>query len=194
MAIGTRGAAGCRCRRRGHCGGTVFSRKPGRRSVGAVDAAATGWLPAQPGQGLLPPPPADQFRRTRNVSNTGYQSQEPRRGAVALPVRPPMNQRGRAITLHVIAVRPWHAANADVSSFAEFGLLCGLRAGPRRACFATTACARRSGQADPLDVQCEGSGLSGGDHEPDLADAFGVECWCAGNLASAEAGAKCRQG
>ena len=52
---------------------------------------------------------------------------------------------------------------------------------------------RRSGQADPPDRQCEGAGLALGDHEADLAEAGGVEGWCAGDLAAAEAGAELGQ-
>jgi len=48
----------------------------------------------------------------------------------------------------------------------------------------------RSGQAGRADVQLEGSRLSGGDHQADLADACGIERGCTRHVAAAEAGAE----
>jgi hypothetical protein len=50
-----------------------------------------------------------------------------------------------------------------------------------------------SGDADPADVQFEGAGPAGGDHQPDLADARWIERWRVADLTSAEAGAKVGQ-
>jgi hypothetical protein len=45
-----------------------------------------------------------------------------------------------------------------------------------------------SSQADPPDVEREGTRLAFGDHQPDLSNACGVERQCTGNLAASESG------